>query len=60
LDEPSHNHSAIVWSADSHRLAYMRLDQSNLGQPPGVFAYSLETETARPIQDGGYSPQWLP
>jgi len=60
LDEPSYNHSALVWSADSRWLAYMRLDQSNLGQPPGIFAYSLETETARPIQDGGYSPQWLP
>ena len=60
LDEPAFNHSALVWSADSRRLAYMRLDQSDLGQPPDIFIYDLQTDTEQLIRQQGYSPQWLP
>jgi hypothetical protein len=60
LDEPAFNHSALVWSADSRRLAYMRLDQSDLGQPPEIHVYDMQTDTEKLIRQQAYSPQWLP
>jgi len=60
LDEPAYNHSALVWSADSKRLAYMRLNQADLGQPPDVFIFDAQAGTAQPVREQAYSPQWLP
>lgn len=60
LDEPAYNHSALVWSADSRRLAFMRLNQADLGQPPDVYVLDLQTGTAQPVRERGYAPQWLP
>jgi hypothetical protein len=60
LDEPAFNHSALAWSADSRRLAYMRLDPSDLGQPPEIRVYDLQTGTDQLIRQRGTSPQWLP
>jgi hypothetical protein len=60
LDEPAYNHSALAWSADSRRLAYMRLDQADLGQPPDVYVLDLRSETAQLVRERGYAPQWLP
>ena len=60
LDEPAYNHSALVWSADSRRLGYMRLNQADLGQPPDVYVFDLQTGMAQPVRERGYAPQWLP
>ena len=60
LNQPAFNHSALVWSADSRRLAYMRLDQANLGEPPEIYVYDLQSDSEQLIRQQGYFPQWLP
>lgn len=60
LDEPSYTHSALVWSADSKRLAYMRLNQADLGQPPEVFVLDVQAGAPQLVRAQAYSPQWLP
>ncbi len=60
LNEPAFNHSALVWSADSRRLAYMRLNQADLGQPPEIFIFDVQAGAARLVRAQAYSPQWLP
>ncbi|MCJ7513513.1 MAG: Ig-like domain-containing protein [Anaerolineales bacterium] len=60
VDEPAYNHSAFAWSADSRHLAYMRLNQADLGQPPEIHVFDLQTGATRLIQERGFYPQWLP
>jgi Tol biopolymer transport system component len=60
LDEPAYNHSAINWSADSGRLAYMRFNQADLGRPPAILIFDLSSGTTQLLAEGGYHPEWLP
>jgi Tol biopolymer transport system component len=60
LEEPNHNHSAIQWSADGAHLAYMRLDQESPGEPPEIWVFDLELETAERLVQGGFRPIWIP
>lgn len=56
-DQPDLSHSAISWSPDSTRLAYMRRSQTH---SPQIWISDLSGEQQQMLIDGGYLPRWLP
>ncbi|MCS6909201.1 MAG: Ig-like domain-containing protein [Anaerolineales bacterium] len=59
-DEPEFAHSAFAWSFDEQRIAYMRLNATDLSQPPEIWIITPTDGSTRRLVSGGYSPQWLP
>lgn len=59
-DEPEFAHSAFAWSFDEQRIAYMRLNATDLALPPEIWFITLTDGNARRLVSGGHSPQWLP
>jgi Tol biopolymer transport system component len=59
-DEPEYAHSAFAWSFDEQRIAYMRLNATDVSLPPEIWLIILADGSPRRLVSGGYSPQWLP
>jgi len=59
-NDPEFAHSAFAWSFDEQRIACMRLNATDLSQPPEIWLIALADGSARRLVSGGYSPQWLP
>lgn len=59
-DEPEFAHSAFAWSFDEQRIAYMRLNATDVSLPPEIWLVALADGSARRLVSGGYSPHWLP
>jgi TolB protein len=58
--EPEFTHSAFAWSFDEQRIAYMRLNATDISRPPEIWLITLTDGAARRLVSGGYAPQWLP
>lgn len=59
-NEPEFAHSAFAWSFDEQRIAYMRLNATDVSLPPEIWLITLTDGNTRRLVSGGYSPQWLP
>jgi dipeptidyl aminopeptidase/acylaminoacyl peptidase len=55
-----YNYSAIRWSADGARLAYMRFHMTAPLDPPEVWISEADGTNPRRLVAGGYLPRWLP
>ncbi len=59
-DEPEATFSAIAWSPDSERLAFMRKSVADLSQPSEIWWIDLNSGLATLLVEGGTLPQWIP
>ncbi len=59
-DDPNFNHSALAWSPDSTRLAYMRFNQIDIARPAEIWWIDVSLADPQLLSEGGYLPQWIP
>ncbi len=59
-NSPFYNHYAFAWSPGGEEIAYVRFNQTELTEPPEIWAVEFESTQARKIVTGGYAPQWIP
>lgn len=57
---PNIHYYDFSWSPDSHRLAYARVDQTRLTDPPEIWILDPQTGTSEELVKGGFSPRWIP
>lgn len=58
-NEPTYNHSAVVWSADETTLFYMRYNAGDPVAPVEIWSIQRDGSNARAITTG-YLPEWVP
>jgi Tol biopolymer transport system component len=59
-DDADYHVASIVWSPDSGSLAYVRKNQMDINEPVETWWIDIDSEEAKRLVTGGYSPQWLP
>ncbi len=59
-DTPNVHHRMLVWSPQGDRIAYVRVDQTDLSAPPEIWLYDLTTDETIRLVIGGLMPQWMP
>ena len=57
---PNFHHYDFAWSPDSSRLAYTRIDQTHLTEPPEIWIMDPENGISEQLLKGGFSPGWIP
>lgn len=59
-DAPNFHHRMLAWAPQGDRLAFVRVNQTDLGAPPELWLYDLSTQEATRLWIGGLLPQWMP
>lgn len=59
-DDPNFNYSALNWSPDGGKLAFMRRSFGDLNVPPEIGWLDLESGEETILVQGGYLPAWVP
>ncbi len=59
-NDPIYHHSAFAWSADGAWIAYMRVNATDLAEPPEIWLIRSDGSGARRLVAGGYAPAWVP
>jgi Tol biopolymer transport system component len=58
--DPGLNYSALSWSPDGDRLAFMRRSLGDLNVPPDIGWIDLESDQETILIQDGYLPAWIP
>lgn len=59
-ESPSHQMSAIAWSADSSLLAFVRSNRTDFNQPTEIWIMRPDGSEAQLIAVEAFAPQWMP
>lgn len=53
-------HGSLQWSPDSSKIAFMRVNQNDLGAPPEIWVYELPSGDWIQMAVGSSMPRWIP
>lgn len=55
-----YHHTALAWSPDGTRIAFVRSNQADLNEPPEIWLIPVDGEAGVRLVIGGFSPVWIP
>ncbi|HSH12544.1 MAG TPA: hypothetical protein VLA15_02310, partial [Desulfurivibrionaceae bacterium] len=58
--DPFLDHSAVAWSPDGSRLAFMRRPLAGAMEPPSIWMLDLPDGRPHLVVENGFMPAWLP